>query len=109
MLDLALVASGSGNCHGRTTLKKTACGYCGLFFALRSEPDYRTLDNAHQRASAESVSLSKKNPTAEDRPNSPKVGLASTYFAATLWTFFAPRPSTGRSRALVNVRTTSPS
>jgi ABC-type uncharacterized transport system substrate-binding protein len=33
------------------------------------------------------------------------MGLASIYSAATLWTFFsAPRPSTGRSRALVNVR-----
>ncbi len=81
-----------------------------VFFRFRPEPDYRTLDKAHQRASAESVSLSKNSDCRGSPKQSPKMGLASTYSAATLWTFFsAPRPSTGRSRALVNVRTTSSS
>jgi hypothetical protein len=95
--------------HAQAALKKTACGCCG-FFRFRPEPDYRTLDKAHQRVSAESVSLSKKSDCRGSPKQSPKMGLASIYSAATLWTFFsAPRPSTGRSRALVNVRTTSSS
>jgi hypothetical protein len=76
-----------------------------VFFRFRPEPDYRTLDKAHPRAS-----FSKNSDCRGSPKQSPKMGLASIYSAATLSTFFsAPCPSTGRSRALVNVRTTSSS
>src|SRR5262249_27237456 len=65
---------------GRTiSAKATTVGYILLpWFSNRNKQfaafsvirrRARTLDKAHQRASVESVSLSKKIPTAEGRPN----------------------------------------